>query len=1293
MGLKEIYSAAGAKILGASTTAKVIGTVTVASAVIAGGAAGIHAYTNGRDFTPSGESRAMRANQVHFDGDESTIGKQDESEQNKKSESEMYERDANAEEQAKPQTGDSASYLFDSEKQPETSANNTLFDGNGTAAAIAGTTVSDGAASTPPGTVIDIVSDPSKADMLIRPGTAGAVTEPSAGEGGGNAEIAPVPAPYPEPNPAPSPNPKPSQPSKGDSSGGGSSEPSAPVTPEPPPTASDIENSAKEDTSGSSEAPSTGGKDVEEIRYHESSADMGSNPGIYIGNRENNESGYLYCGQQITPEDIIRSLTIFISTQNSVGAPVAYYFTSDDLGTYLRIDSVTIDGAEIKEYPFTVPENSQTIKIKMSYRLKRSDEWTPYVERDIINPLKPHRVLVLTDKLTEVGQTIPSDWIIRPDRSASERINLYGFQRALYDKRYGWDAALCIDLLPPLRELYTGWTENGEQAPWIYTADSGRHILQPGEFVEVPEGYTVRLTNKNYGEENGGYYEWQTLTDFDESVLTTDENGETTLNVPEYVQAVALEGETEPAISTYAARGARPGNELHGKVVLEGGTLPEINFENMLGGSVGVRDVDMMDKVVREYGKALSGNQSAISIDGSEQSYEVHSDCLTHMDEDGNTVLDRVITSAQTYTIPDNVQGIAPGAFAGSPQLQSILIPYDNDITLNAAIMRDNTNVEIVCVNPKKAEELTKQLDNPVRTAKQTADGSTYLTVGGTTMLLGAPKDVSEFRGTIIDGDTELTVNVIGAHAFDGCKKLEYVSLPESVSEIGTSAFDGCTSLSGVMIEGAGAFTIKDHAFDGCTSLRFIGSNVMNMTLENDYNIVTGSGSGQISGELWCPTGNAGYNDAWQRFDDKTGITGYQVYEMNGMKVLYGGDGESGSWLAIRAAATPSASTEQPNAVELPADTQEIYISCFEEIAVPYTINWESLVNLWSLDQRAFADSGLTGTMKLASAENDIFLEDYVFMGSDLTEADFSAVTIYRGGSSMFADCQRLKKVTFGASTLAGPNTGNEGKPNSVIMSHTFFECNNLEEIAFTTDTPIGLSTYGPHDGFTFRDTYTDAALKITVPEGKADVYYEAWQRSFLGCDVNDPFDYLSYKSIMENQLFGDRMDFMDATGEVNEDNWNAYVEAYTQYTIRKAENMLRGMLGMEKLEELENPQEHKEDYGGNASAGGDPFLWWSAQDTAETPVETPDAAPDDSPPDDPPKLDITISDPSENEIPSISEPSADAPAEQPSIDAPGEQPSAEPSVPSDQPSAPDTTTENTEPAADPTAAGEGETT
>lgn len=543
----------------------------------------------------------------------------------------------------------------------------------------------------------------------------------------------------------------------------------------------------------------------------------------------------------------------------------------------------------LKEYPFTVPENSQTIEIKMSYRLKQSDEWTPYVERDIINPLKSHRVLVLTDKLTEVGQTIPNDWIIRPDRSASERINLYGFQRALYDKRYGWDAALRIDLLPPLRELYTGWTENGEQAPWIYTADSGRHILQPGEFVEVPEGYTVRLTNKNYGEENGGYYEWQTLTDFDESVLTTDENGETTLNVPEYIQAVALEGETEPAISTYAARGARPGNELHGTVcsdnvanyfvipstvdyikndgsgnvmsgyivdadnekyaavdgiltdkaeteyisiplakesitvpetitkvnlpdgydgtvVLEGGTLPEINFENMLGGSVKVKDVDMMDKVVREYGKALSGNQSTISIDGSEQSYEVHSDCLTHTDKDGNTVLDRVISDADIYAIPDYVDVIGSNAFSGSGS-RAIRVSNGN-ISFAKDCFADSQINYTLCDDSLIDEIRSKMegIEGVTAAASHTSDdGCEYMIQDGKCVLLNAPSDVKEFRGAITIDSVPKTVDGIGAHAFDGCKQLEYVSLPESVSEIGTSAFDGCTSLSGVMIEGTGA--------------------------------------------------------------------------------------------------------------------------------------------------------------------------------------------------------------------------------------------------------------------------------------------------------------------------------------------------------------------------------------------------------------------------------------------------------------------------------------------------------
>ena len=156
MGLKELYTATGAKIFGTASTVKTIGAAAAASAVIAGAAAGIHAFTSGRDFTPDGAGRAIRTNQVHFDGSENTIGRQDE--QTKNGESEIYERDESAEEKQKPQTGDSASYLFENVKQQEKPSG--LLDRDGMAAAIAGTVPAAGAASVQPGTVLDIVKDP-----------------------------------------------------------------------------------------------------------------------------------------------------------------------------------------------------------------------------------------------------------------------------------------------------------------------------------------------------------------------------------------------------------------------------------------------------------------------------------------------------------------------------------------------------------------------------------------------------------------------------------------------------------------------------------------------------------------------------------------------------------------------------------------------------------------------------------------------------------------------------------------------------------------------------------------------------------------------------------------------------------------------------------------------------------------------------------------------------------------------------------------------------------------------------
>ena len=60
---------------------------------------------------------------------------------------------------------------------------------------------------------------------------------------------------------------------------------------------------------------------------------------------------------------------------------------------------------------------------------------------------------------------------------------------------------------------------------------------------------------------------------------------------------------------------------------------------------------------------------------------------------------------------------------------------------------------------------------------------------------------------------------IIKAQAFQTCKKLKEIELPESITKIGEGAFWRCTSLTEIVIP-EGVTTIGDGAFDGCTSLK-----------------------------------------------------------------------------------------------------------------------------------------------------------------------------------------------------------------------------------------------------------------------------------------------------------------------------------------------------------------------------------------------------------------------------------------------------------------------------------------
>lgn len=76
---------------------------------------------------------------------------------------------------------------------------------------------------------------------------------------------------------------------------------------------------------------------------------------------------------------------------------------------------------------------------------------------------------------------------------------------------------------------------------------------------------------------------------------------------------------------------------------------------------------------------------------------------------------------------------------------------------------------------------------------------------------------------TIPDG-----VRVIGTSAFLGCTSLKSVTLGNGVTEIGMDAFTGCTSLKSVTIPDSVTY-IGGYAFSGCTNLDciFLGKNIV----------------------------------------------------------------------------------------------------------------------------------------------------------------------------------------------------------------------------------------------------------------------------------------------------------------------------------------------------------------------------------------------------------------------------------------------------------------------------------
>lgn len=180
------------------------------------------------------------------------------------------------------------------------------------------------------------------------------------------------------------------------------------------------------------------------------------------------------------------------------------------------------------------------------------------------------------------------------------------------------------------------------------------------------------------------------------------------------------------------------------------------------------------------------------------------------------------------YTVPEGIEMIAGGAFAGCRRLTGLTIPNSvTSVGKDAFFLCNNItepvyNAHVFAYLPKYySDEYT--IPEGIETIVSSAFDDCYLLTA-----VNIPNSVTSignkaFKFCVNLSKLEIpnSVTHIGESAFTSCASLTSITIPGSVTHIGESAFSGCFNLTSVTIAD-GVTDIGRNAFLSCASLSSI---------------------------------------------------------------------------------------------------------------------------------------------------------------------------------------------------------------------------------------------------------------------------------------------------------------------------------------------------------------------------------------------------------------------------------------------------------------------------------------